>query len=154
MGFKLATLLLALATLTSSQSGHAQDLGPGVDAGAIDDLRKFIFNDVARRREVNAPGNGAAKQANDFAEAFPPWATQEIFEIMMMIMSESGEGAMKHANAYGSGGVQGARGSFSPAVNARVDALVKRLEADKNFNNPQNLQKMQQKMPTLPTTGS
>lgn len=150
LGFTTAVLVI----LTWAPNASAQSLGQGVDAGAIADLQKFIFDDVARRAEVNKPGNTAGKQANDFVEAFPPWATQEIFEIMMMIMRESGEKALKHSDAYAAGGVQGARASFSPAVNARVDALIKRLEADRSFNNPKNLQQMQQKMPPLPTRGS
>lgn len=143
--------ILLLACLFSGIAS-SQELGAGVDAGAINQLQKMIFDGAARKAAANQTAQG--KQANDFVEAFPPWATQEILEIMMMIMKESGEGAVKHSNAYNSGGVGAARASFSPAVNARVDALIKRLAADPGFNNPKNLQQMQGKMPVMQGKGS
>jgi hypothetical protein len=143
---------LSIVGLALAGEGRAQQLGAGVDPQAIAAVQTMLFDDVARRAFAGTQPGGA--QANAYVEAFPAWATQEILEIMMMMLRESGDGATKHANAYGAGGVGGARASMSPAVNRRIDALVAKLKADPSFNNAPNLRRLQQQMPALPTRGS
>jgi hypothetical protein len=112
---------------------------------ALDELQRFL-NDPARRAAFSQ-GRSEATQANQFLGAFPAWVQQEILDINMMIMREKRENAVVHQAALAQGGVAGAMKSFSPPVQARINALVKRLENDKSFNNPQQLNLLKQQMP-------
>lgn len=137
IGAVLVALILA---------GSQPALGQGrtqtaADEQANNDLEKFLF--ASTQRQAFSQGNQKAQQANDFLERFPPWAQQELLEIVMMIMRESGEGAMKHGTAYQAGGHGAAMGSFSPAVKAKIRALSQKLNADKKFD----AKKMQQHAP-------
>jgi hypothetical protein len=113
----------------------------------LKELRSFLFDASARRAFAN--GNSEATAVNNFLEAFPGWAQQELLDIVMVIMQESGTDAMKHSAAYQSGGTQGALESFSPAVRERVDNLMKKLSTDPNFNQPKNISKMRRLLPVL-----
>lgn len=108
-------------------------------------LQDFIFNDVARK--AFSDKTPESKAANDFVESFPPYAKQEILEIMLLIMQEKGMKAGDDVNRMKKSGAQSAYTGFSPAVKAKVDALVNKLKNDKKFNNPENLKNMNQKMP-------
>jgi len=129
----------AIAESTSQPSAN--------NAAALADLRAFLFNPTARKDFSN--GKSDATAANNFLEAFPPWAQNELLDIVMMIVTESMEGSSKHVDAYRNGGVQGATASFSPAVRARVDAFIQRLSADPAFNTPANLQKLKTLLPAI-----
>ena len=129
----------ALAESTSRPSAD--------NAAALADLREFLFNPTARKDFSN--GKSDATSANNFLEAFPPWAQNELLDIVMMIVTESMEGSSKHVDAYKNGGVQGATASFSPAVRARVDAFIQRLSTDPTFNTPANLQKLKTLLPAI-----
>jgi len=122
------------------------------NGAAVKELREFLFDPAARRDF--AKGRGDATQANNFLEAFPPWAQTELLEIVLMIASESGVESTKHVSAYQSGGVQGAKASFSPAVRSRTDAFINKLMKDPSFNNPQNLKKMNSLLPSLKSNGT
>ena len=138
---RIASLSLAANLLALPCGGFAQSN----DDAALEELQKFL-NDPSQRAGFSQ-GNAQATQANNFLGAFPAWVQQEIIDINMLIMREKKEGAGAHKDAYAAGGVQGAMKSFSPAVQARITALVKKLEADKSFNNPQQLNLLKQKMP-------
>lgn len=144
----LLIAILAFSTTAIAQTSPSNDQ---VDAAALADLQKFLFDDVARRTYAAKKPDAAA--ANNYLESFPAWAQQELLDIVMMIMTESKGGATKHVDAYkGPGDAMAAKNSFSPAVKQKIDALVNKLNADKSFNNPNNLQQMQQKMPMQGTT--
>ena len=117
------------------------------NGAALADLREFLFNPTARKDFSN--GKSDATSANNFLEAFPPWAQNELLEIVMTIVTESMEGSTKHVDAYKNGGVQGAMASFSPAVRARVDAFIQKLSTDPAFNTPANLQKLKTLLPAI-----
>lgn len=117
------------------------------DDAALGELQQFM-NDPAARSE-NANGDPQAAQAESLFRGYPPYAQQELNAIVMMIMNESGEGATRHTDAYQTGGAQGALGSFSPAVRARIAALQTRLEQDPSFNTPENLQRMHSLFPAF-----
>ena len=112
---------------------------------AMTELRKFIMNDVARKAYANKSYH--SKSANDFVESFPPYAKQEILEIMLLILQEKGGSAIQDVNRMKSGGARNAYGGFSPNVRGRVDALVRKLKSDKNFNSKSNLNRMRKTMP-------
>ena len=134
--------LCAVFLLISGVSlAPAPSSAQSADGGALSELRTFLFDSSARKSFVN--GKADATASNNFLEAFPPWAQNELLEIVMTITSESMLGSAQHVTAYQNGGAESAMGSFSPAVRARIDALFKKLEADKSFNNPSNLIKMQ-----------
>ncbi len=115
------------------------------DAHALKDLEKFLFNTA--ERQTYSKQDPKANVANNYLESFPPWAQQELLEIVMMIMKEEGEGAARYGSIASSSGAQAAGQHFSPAVRTRMESLSKKLMADKNFNNPSNLQKMKSTMP-------
>jgi hypothetical protein len=114
---------------------------------ALKDLDAFLHDDKTRR-EFSAT-NPSAQQANGMLEGFPKWAQDEMLAIVMMMMRESKEDAIKHADAYKAGGVAGAKASFSPAVKVRVAALEARLAQDPAFNTPENLKKMKLLIPAF-----
>jgi hypothetical protein len=116
------------------------------DTQALKDLEKFLFNTA--ERQAYSKQDSKAKAANNYLESFPPWAQQELLEIVMMVMKEEGEGAARHGNTAANSGAQAAAQNFSPAVRARMSALSKKLMNDKSFNNPSNMQKMKSTMPT------
>ena len=142
MAIRFGAFLLgcALSTTVLAQQGK-------VDPAALDDVQKFL-NDPKAREEAGRKDPKAA-QVEAFFRKFPPYAQTELNEIVMMIMTESGEDAIKHAKAHQQGGAQGAMNSFSPAVRARVEALQKRLMGDPQFNSPANVQMMKSFMPAF-----
>ncbi len=112
---------------------------------ALKDLESFLFN--AAERQAYSKNDPKASAANNYLESFPSWAQQEMLEIVMMVMREEGEGAARYGSMAAASGAASAGQKFSPAVRSRMDALVKRLMADKNFNSSSNLEKMKTKMP-------
>lgn len=123
-------LALLFALYLSPIAAPAQQ--PSADATALSELEKFLFDAAAR--QSFAASNPQAKQANDFLTRFPPWAQQELLEIVMLIMRESRERASLHGEAFAKGGAAGAMTSFSPLVRSRVQALAARLAADKSVD--------------------
>ena len=140
-GFFLTAALISTPAI-SNEAGSNQATG-----AALTELRTFLFDASARR--TFASGNSEATAVNNFLEAFPGWAQQELLDIVMLIMQESGTDATKHASAYQSGGAQRAMDSFSPAVRERVDNLMKKLATDPNFNQSKNISKMRRMIPVL-----
>jgi len=139
-------LFLTVALISTPAMSH--DAGSNQATGvALTELRSFLFDASARRAFAN--GNSEATAVNNFLEAFPGWAQQELLDIVMLIMQESGTDATKQVSVYQSGGAQGAMASFSPAVRERVDNLMKKLATDPNFNQPKNINKMRRTMPVL-----
>jgi hypothetical protein len=141
VGFFLTAALISTPAI-SADAGSNQATG-----AALTELRSFLFDASARRTFAN--GNSEATAVNNFLEAFPGWAQQELLDIVMLIVQESGTDATKHASAFQSGGAQGAMDSFSPAVRGRVDNLMKKLATDPNFNQPKNISKMRRLIPAL-----
>ena len=119
-----------------------------VDEQALKEVEKFL-NSPAERKQFSETRSDA-KAANNFLEGFPQYAQDEIIQINMMILRESKGGAVKHVDAMRSGGAQVAKNSFSPAVKQRIDALVKRLENDSQFNSPANIDRLKILMPSMP----
>lgn len=132
---------LSQPVLAQSNTGNSDD------QVALKDLRAFLFDPKAR--SSFSQGKSDATQANKFLEAFPPWAQNELLEIVMMIASESMQDSTKHVTAYQTGGVKGAMDSFSPAVRDRVQSFMKKLGKDPSFNNPENLKKMNRLLPAV-----
>ena len=148
IGTFLILIFLMSYSFISDSALAGETSQPSADNGAaLADLREFLFNPSARKDFSNGKADGTA--ANNFLEAFPPWAQNELLDIVMMIVTESMEGSSKHVDAYRNGGVQGATASFSPAVRARVDAFIQRLSADPAFNTPANLQKLKTLLPAI-----
>lgn len=146
IGSRFTWIILLLGFL--SQAAIAQtSAGSSDDQAALNDLRTFLFDPKAR--SSFAQGKGDATQVNKYLEAFPQWAQNELLEIVMMIAKESMQDATKHVTAYQTGGVKGAMDSFSPTVRDRVTRLMQKLVKDPTFNNPQNLKKMNQLLPTI-----
>ena len=141
VGFFLTAALISTPAI-SAEAGSNHATG-----AALTELRSFLFDASARRNFAN--GNSEATAVNNFLEAFPGWAQQELLDIVMLIVQESGTDATKHASAYQSGGTQRAMDSFSPAVRERVDNLMKKLATDPNFNQPKNINKMRRMIPVL-----
>ena len=131
-----------------AQDGGIQAEDSAADMMALSQLSDFLMDSVARRTFAQQKG-GQALQVNNYVEKFPDYAQKELMEIVMIIMRESKAGAMKHVAAFQSQGKEGATNSFSPAVKTRIDNLVRRLNADKQFMAPSNLNQMKQSMPDL-----
>jgi hypothetical protein len=145
--FTLQVILGLFLTALCCGRAVAQSTDHSENTAALQDLQKFLFDPAARASF--SQGKSDATAANNFLEAFPKWAQNELLEIVMMIAAESMLGASKHVTAYQQGGVQGAKESFSPAVKARVDGLIQKLQSDPKFNNPGNLQHMNRLLPAL-----
>ncbi len=144
---KLAALLfIGFTALVPVGNVWGQNSTPG-NGNVIQDLRSFLFDPAARRDF--AKGNQDASAVNNYLEAFPKWAQNELLEIVMMIASESMLDSSKHVAAYQQGGVEGAKASFSPAVRARSDQLFQKLMNDPSFNTPENLQRLNKLMPVI-----
>lgn len=140
-GFFLTVGLISPPAI-SNDAGSSQATG-----AALTELRSFLFDASARR--TFASGNSEATAVNNFLEAFPGWAQQELLDIVMLIIQESVTDATKHVSTYQSGGAQRAMDSFSPAIRERVDNLMKKLATDPNFNQPKNISKMRRLIPVL-----
>ena len=136
-------LVLLAGSLALPGLGFAQ----ADDEAPLGELQQ-LMNDPAARSE-NAASDPHAAQAESLFNGYPPYAQNELNAIVMMIMSESGEGATRHTDAYQSGGAEGAFASFSPAVRARIEALQSRLEQDPSFNTPENLARMRSLFPAF-----
>lgn len=128
---------LNVATSVFAQSANEQALG---------DLRKFLFDPQARASFVH--GKADASAANHFLESFPPWAQQDLLEIVMMVVTEEGANADRRSQTLARSGGLAAKNSFSPPVQAKIEALFRKLEKDPAFNNPRNLEQMKRKMPS------
>lgn len=129
---KALLLLMTMSTLFADQQ-H------------LEQLRSFLNNTAERTAYANQKAD--SKQSNDFLMAFPEWAQKEILEIIMLIMAEQGKDPMSYDQTAKNQGYQAAAKQFSPQVQARVEALTKKLSSDPSFNTPKNLNQMQQKMP-------
>ena len=141
---------LALAGYLYSSGLNAQGRAISddqVDQAALLQMDQFL-NDPAARAAAGKADPKAA-QANNFLEKFPPYAQQELISIVSVIMHESKGGAVKHQQAFAAGGALAAKSSFSPAVQARVDALMRRLAEDPAFNTPENMQMMKSFLPSF-----
>jgi len=134
---------LAALVLASPPAAPGQSVDP--DPAALAETRRLLGDPAAR--EAWAARSPQAAEADALASGFPPWAREEIDEIVMLILQESGEGASRHTDAYQRGGAAAAMGSFSPAVRARIAALEERLAADPEFNTPENMARMQALFP-------
>ena len=132
------TLVLLMTTLAPTRgfSDEAHDQ-------AITSLQKFLFN--ATERGAFASQNPKAQAANNFLESFPPWAQNEILNIVMEIMKQEGENAARYGNVAAQSGAQTAGQQLSPALRSRVEALANRLMKDSQFK--QKMPSMQQAMP-------
>ena len=139
--------LMATLALTVLLSNVALAQAADPDAVALQQLNGFLTDPQARHDY--AKDKPDARQANGFLEKFPQYAQDELLVIVMMVMRESKEGAGKHVTAFKNGGAQGAKASFSPAVQQRIDALEARLSRDPAFNSPANLSMMKTFMPTF-----
>jgi len=106
------------------------------DQEALNAVRALLFNDTERK--ALGATDPKARDANNYLEQFPADAQQEILEIVMLIMTESGEGALKHGDAFNKGGAAGAMKSFSPEVQKRIKALGEKLNKDPKFKKSQN----------------
>ena len=122
------TASLMLAGPLAPGSAYAQDRH---DQVALMQLESLLMNDVARRAAAGQSEQGI--QANQKLESMPPYAQKEILGIIMAIMKERREAASEHVDAFQASGPEAAAMSFSPEVQARVQALSKRLAADKKF---------------------
>lgn len=125
-------------TVSPAQADNADQM-------ALQMLEGFLFD--AAQRAAYAKGNPKAQRANQFLEAMPDYAQKDMLDVVMMIMRESKNDAVKHVKAHKSGGARAAMASFSPAVKQKIKDLVKKLSKDKSFSKPQNLQKLQTMMP-------
>ena len=139
----LRGLLLIFVAVNGSAAAQTGD----PDTQALQELNGFL-NDPAARHAF-AAGKPDAQQTNTFLETFPKWAQDELMSIVMDIMRESKAGATKHVDAYKSGGAAGAKASFSPAVQRRVEALESRLGADPAFSGAGNMAKMKNFIPAF-----
>ncbi len=94
-------------------------------------LQSLLMNDVARRAAAGQSEEGM--KANQKLESMPPYAQKEMLSIIMAIMKERGEAASEHVDAFQASGPEAAAISFSPAIQARIQALSKRVAADENL---------------------
>lgn len=146
----LSRVLAALLTLGVGPCALA-----GSDPATDQALRQTeaFLNDPKARAEW-AKGNPDAEQVNAFVAAFPPDAQTELMAIVMLMLKESQEGALKHHEAFKKGGVNGAMKSFSPAVKARVDALIAKLSKNPAFSDPKRLEAMRTAIPAFLAAGA
>jgi hypothetical protein len=143
----VASMLLALLGAPYAAAGE--------DPATEEALRQTeAFLNDAKARADWAKGNPDAEQVNAFVAAFPPDAQNELMAIVMLMLKESQEGALKHHEAYKKGGVDGAMKSFSPAVKARVDALIAKLSKDPAFADQKRLQAMRTAIPAFLAAGA
>ncbi len=119
---------LTLAVPLASGVAYAQDRH---DEVALMQLQSLLMHDVARRAAAGQSEEGM--KANQKLESMPPYAQKEMLSIIMAIMKERGEAASEHVDAFQASGPEAAAMSFSPAIQARIQALSKRLAADENF---------------------
>lgn len=143
--YKFAVLLTLTLTLPHEPAEAQTPSQAELEAAAINDLQGFL-NDARARHEF-AKTRPDAAQTNNYLEKFPPWAQSELIDIVMTIVRESKLGAVKHTDAFKSGGAQAAMASFSPQVKARIDRLQQMLSKDPSFNTPENLALMKSFMP-------
>lgn len=94
---------------------------------ALAELRKFLF-DASARKGFAAQDAAAARAESDLSR-YSPEIQQELLEIVMMIMTESkgspGTASLNAANP------SGAMQSFSPAVQARIQAIARKISAQR-----------------------
>ena len=92
---------------------------------ALAELRKFLF-DASARKGFAAQDPAAGRAESDLSR-YSPEIQQELLEIVMMIMTESkgnpGAASLNAANPAG------AMQSFSPAVQARIQAVARKIAA-------------------------
>ncbi len=119
---------LMLAVPLAPEVAHAQDQH---DQVALMQLQSLLMNDVARRAAAGQSEEGM--KANQQLESMPPYAQKEILSIIMVIMKERREAASEHVDAFQASGPEGAAMSFSPAIQARIQTLSKRMAADENL---------------------
>ena len=127
----LAVGITAGMTLAASLApgvGYAQDRH---DQAALMQLQSLLLNDVARRAAASQSQEGV--RANQMLEGMPPYAQKEILDIVMAIMKERGAAASEHVDVLKASGPEAAAMSLSPAIQARIQALGKRLAADEKF---------------------
>ncbi len=122
------TASLMLAVPLAPDIAHAQDRH---DQVALMQLQSLLMNDVARRAAAGQSEQGI--QANQKLESMPPYAQKEILGIVMAIMQERREAASEHVDAFQASGPEAAAMSFSPAIQARIQTLSKRMAADENL---------------------
>jgi hypothetical protein len=120
----LSFLCAGLNTGTKWHDGNQAFAGEHEDR-ALAELRKFLFD--ASARKGFAAQDAAAGRAESGLSRYSPEIQQELLEIVMMIMTESkgnpGAASLNAANPAG------AMQSFSPAVQARIQAVARKIAA-------------------------
>lgn len=128
----LMTIMAALVFAFFAGNAFAQD---NANDAALSMLKAFLA-DPASRAEYAAK-NPEAKQAEQYLQQFPPHIQNRLDKIVLMIMQESLERASGHVDAMKQSGPESAFNSFSPAVQAEIQALARELENDPEFKKKQ-----------------
>lgn len=124
----LMTIVVVLAIAFSAGNVLAQD---EANEAALSMLKTFLA-DPAMRADYAAK-NPEAKQAEQNLQQFPLHIRKRLDKIVLMIMQESAERASGNVDAMKQSGPEGAFNSFSPAVQAEIQALARELENDPEF---------------------
>ncbi len=124
-------LILAASVICAGSStgavwhdGNAAFAGEHEDR-ALAELRKFLF-DASARKGFAAQDLAAGRAESDLS-SYSPQIQQELLEIVSIIMTESkGNPGAASLNAVNPAG---AMQSFSPAVQARIQAVARKIAA-------------------------